>query len=124
MQQVLRREGERISLKTGEVTRAVTYGRTSLTPAEATARALAGLWQGHWTIENRVHAVRDVTLGEDAGQVPTGHGPQALAAVRTALIRLLRHTGWTNIADALRYSHDHIHAALDLIGVRPLWTLT
>jgi predicted transposase YbfD/YdcC len=124
VQQVLRRECERIILKTGEVTRAVTYGLTSLTPAEATARDLAGLWQGHWTIENRVHYVRDVTLGEDAGQVHTGHGPQALAALRNALISLLRHSGWTNIADALRYYHDHIHAALDLIGVRPLWTLT
>lgn len=121
---MLRRECERIILKPGEVTRAVTYGLTSLPPAAATARDLAGLWQGHWTIENRVHDVRDVTLGEDAGQVHTGQGPQALAALRNALISVLRHTGWTNIADALRYYHDHIHAALDLIGVRPLWTLT
>ena len=124
VQQVLRRECERIILKTGEVTRAVTYGLTSLTPAEATAAQLATLWQGHWTIENRVHYVRDVTMGEDAGQVHTGQGPQALAAMRNALISLLRQQGWTNIADALRYYHDHIHAALDLIGARPLWTLT
>ena len=82
VQQVLRPECERIILKTGEVTRTVTYGLTSLRPAEATPAQIAQLWQGHWTIENGVQYVRDVTLGEDAGQVHTGDGPQVLAALR------------------------------------------
>jgi predicted transposase YbfD/YdcC len=124
VQQIMRRESERIILTSGEVQRSVTYGLTSLAPAQATPAQLAGLWQGHWTIENRVHYVRDVTLGEDSGQVRTGHGAQALAALRNALISLLRHRGWRNIADALRHYHEHLHAALDLIGVQPALTLT
>ena len=32
--------------------------------------------RGHWGIENRLHYVRDVTLGEDASQVRTGAAPQ------------------------------------------------
>jgi hypothetical protein len=124
VQQVLRRECERIMLKTGEVTRTVSSGLTSLRPQEASPAERAQLWQGHWTIENGVQYVRDVTMGQDAGQVHTGAGPQALAALRNALLTLLRKTGWKNIADALRYYHAHVVEALELIGAHPILTLT
>jgi predicted transposase YbfD/YdcC len=124
VQQVVRRECERIKVKTGEVTRTVTYGLTSLRAEEASAAAIAKLWRGHWTIENRVHYVRDVTMGEDGGQVHTGDGPQVLAALRNALLALLRKKGWKNIADGLRHYHEHLAQALALIGARPVLTLT
>lgn len=117
VQQVLRRETERIELKTGEVTRAVTYGVTSLAVEDATVEQLAGLWRGHWTIENRRHYVRDVTLGEDACQMHVGAAPQALAAVRNGLISLLRRDGWRNIAAGLRHYSTSVTDALQLIGV-------
>ena len=60
------------------------------------------LWRGHWGIETRLHYVRDVTLGEDACRVRTGAAPQALAAVRNAVISLVRLAGKTNVAAALR----------------------
>ncbi len=41
-------------------------------------------------------------MGEDAGQVRVGHAPQALAAVRNGLLTLLRSSGVSNIADAIR----------------------
>jgi predicted transposase YbfD/YdcC len=63
--QVIRRECERIALKTGKVTREVSYALTSLTPSRADAAGLEALWRGHWTIENRVHWVRDMSLHED-----------------------------------------------------------
>jgi predicted transposase YbfD/YdcC len=43
--------------------------------------------RGHWGIES-VHYVRDVTFGEDACTVRTGHGPQNLAALRNLVIGL------------------------------------
>ena len=117
VQQVLRRACERVKLKTGEVTRAVTYALTSLRARDATPEELAALWRGHWTIENRRHYVRDVTLGEDACQMHVGHAPQALAAVRNALISLLRRAGWRNIAAGLRHYSTSIHDALQFLGV-------
>ena len=117
VQQVLRRESERVRLKTGEVTHAVTYALTSLRAEEATVEELAGLWRGHWAIENRRHYVRDVTLGEDACQMHVGAAPQALAAVRNALISLLRSDGWKNIAAGLRHFSTSVHDALQFIGV-------
>jgi hypothetical protein len=47
VQQVLRRECERIMLKPGEVTRSVTYGLTSLAPRAASAAQVEGFWRGH-----------------------------------------------------------------------------
>jgi predicted acylesterase/phospholipase RssA/predicted transposase YbfD/YdcC len=58
---------------------------TSLLPEEASAEELLALWRGHWGIETRLHYVRDVTLGEDACRVRSGHAPQALAAVRNSV---------------------------------------
>jgi predicted transposase YbfD/YdcC len=115
--QVLRRTCQRIRLKTGEVSEEVTYGITSLGWQDAKAAAVEALWRGHWGIENKVHYVRDVTLGEDAGQLRVGQAPQALAALRNGILSVLRSQGVTRIADALRYHGASVQQALALIGV-------
>lgn len=117
--QVMCRQYKRVILKTGEVSTKTTYGITSLRPTEAGAAELEALWRGHWTIENRVHYVRDVTMGEDACQIHTGNAPQALAALRNGVISLLRWEGWSNIADGLRYYGASVPRALKLIGAVP-----
>ncbi len=71
------------------------YAKTSLSHDEADAATLEGFWRGHW--------VRDVTMGEDAGQARTANAPQAMAALRNSIISLLRHRRRPNIADALRH---------------------
>jgi predicted transposase YbfD/YdcC len=73
---------------------------TSLGP-EVDAARLLQLVRGPWGIENRLHWVRDVTFGEDACRVRSGNAPQILAALRNAVVGLLRVHGATNIA-ALR----------------------
>lgn len=114
--QVMRRRYERIRLKTGEVSAATTYGITSLPHTEVGAAGLERLWRGHWTIENRVHYVRDVTMGEDANQTHTGNAPHVLAALRNAVLNLFRHHSWNNIADAFRHYNASVKRALALIG--------
>lgn len=118
-QQVLRRHCRRVCLATGEIAEEVTYGVTSLPPTAATAAQVETLWRGHWTIENRVHYVRDVTLGEDASQVRTGTAPQALAALRNAVLNLLRALGWPLIPDALRHYGAYAHRAVQLLSTSP-----
>ncbi len=58
-------------------------------------------------------------MGEDAGQQRVGSTPQALAALRNGLLSLLRHLGWTNIADALRHYGAYAPRALHLLGALP-----
>lgn len=77
---------------------------TSLTAAEASPADLLAYVRSHWTIENRVHWVRDVTFGEDASRVRTGNAPRVMATFRNLAISLLRLAGTTNIAAALRYN--------------------
>ena len=122
--QILRRTCVRLERKKGKCTLRVSYALTSLTVEEARAADLEQLWRGHWTIENRKHYVRDVTLGEDRQPMHSGHAPQVLAALRNALIDMWRSAGWTNIADAVRDTAASVQRALTFIGVRPAATLT
>ena len=114
--QVMRRHYERIVLKTGEISAEISYAITSLPFPAVGAAALEQLWRGHWTIENRVHRVRDGTMREDAGQIRVGHAAHALAALRNAILNLFRHHGWANIADAFRHYDASVQDTLDLIG--------
>jgi predicted transposase YbfD/YdcC len=119
VQQVLRRETERTIIKTSEVTRAVTYAMTSLRAPDMSAAGLAQLWREHWTIEHKVHYVRDVTLGDDAHQMYTGHAPAALATIRNSLLNLLRADGWTNMAAAFRHYNGSVRDAVQFIRAVP-----
>ena len=78
------------------------YAITSLGHREADPQLLAGWIRAHWTIENSLHWVRDVTEGEDHSSVRTGNGPQVLAALRNTAINIIRLRGDTNIAAAHR----------------------
>lgn len=89
---------------------------TSLPRLKANAKALLKLARSHWSIENAVHRVRDVSFGEDACTVTSGNAPQAWAALRNAAITLLRRNGAVNIAQALRSFAAEPLAALKLLG--------
>ena len=90
---------------------------TSLGPEQAGPEELLTLWRGHWGIETRLHHVRDVTMGEDACRVRSGHAPQALAAVRNAVISLVRLAGRPNVAAALRRFAAKPAEALAAVGL-------
>ena len=51
-----------------------------------TPEQLAAWIRGHWSIENKIHWVRDVTYDEDRSQIRTGTGQQVMAALRNAAI--------------------------------------
>ena len=118
VQQVVRRKCERIIIKTGKRTCEVSYGLVSMTPAEAGAATIEALWRGHWTIENRLHYVRDVSFGEDAGHAAQGTTAHALAALRNGLLRLFRHAQWPSVPDALAHYGAAVVRAFTRIGLQ------
>ncbi len=69
------------------------------------------------SIENRLHYVRDVTMGEGASRVRERSGPQVMAACRTAAIGLLRTMGVTNIAEALRRNAPQVAEVFARLGI-------
>ncbi|WP_372495024.1 transposase [Micromonospora phytophila] len=84
---------------------------------QAKPAQLAAWIRGHWSIENTVHWVRDVTYDEDRSQIRTGTGPQVMATLRNAAIGALRLTGVTNIAAANRHHARDSNRPLALLGI-------
>jgi len=93
----------------------VGYVITSAPPERADATRLLQVLRGHWGIENKLHWVRDVTLDEDRCQVRTGAAPQAFAALRNLALALLRRSGATNCAAAMRTHAGRPHGAVTLV---------
>jgi len=93
------------------------YAITSLTAAQANPAQLADWARGHWSIENSLHWVRDVTFAEDHSQVRTGNGPQVMAGLRNLAISLIRMAGFTNIAATLRHTARDPSRSLRLLGI-------
>jgi len=94
------------------------YAITSLPAARARPDQLAAWIRGHWTIENRLHWVRDVTFGEDASTARTGTGPHVMAALRNLVISILRLAGHASIAQALRHAARDPARAFRLLTAR------
>lgn len=103
--------------KDGKTTTEIRSFVTSVPRSEADGEQLLHWIRGHWTIENRSHYVRDVTLGEDASRIRKGSGPEVMAAVRNATIGFLRLTGASNIAEALRRNASRIGDLFTKLGI-------
>jgi hypothetical protein len=108
---------ERVVKRGAKETREVAYAITSVRPEWAGAAELLAWWRGHWGIENRLHWVRDVLLGEDASRIRMGAAPQVMAALRNAAVSLLRLLGASNIAEALRANPYRVPALLAELGI-------
>ena len=115
LQQVYQYSTHQVCKKTGQGKCCVQYGITSLTPERASAADLLKLRREHWTIENKLHWVRDAVFREDASTVRTGVIPQVMAAMRNAALSVLRFTGHTKITDALQYLAAEPKLAVKLI---------
>ena len=101
----------------GEWHEAVRYGVTSLPATIAIPERLLKLKRGHWTIENGLHYVKDVTMGEDKSMTHCDNGPKIMAALRNTAVSLLRHAGFSTIAARMRYNSTHPQAALEVLSL-------
>ena len=119
--QVARIERVRVRLKDNTEQRETVFCVTSLTPEKADATRLLKLNRDHWSIENRLHYVRDRTFDEDRSQVRKRAAPHMMASLRNLAIGLLRLAGAsTNIAAAARFFMRNSDRAMELLGVPSL----
>ena len=93
----------------------------SLPMTDAPPELVASWARGHWTIENRLHWVRDVVFDEDRHQLRTRNGPQIMAALRNLAISLIRllHGATASIAATTRAMARRPRRAIDLITRPP-----
>ncbi|GAC1500143.1 MAG: ISAs1-like element ISCbu1 family transposase [Ktedonobacteraceae bacterium] len=91
------------------------YGITSLTPKQAGPLRLLEVIRDHWSIENRLHYRRDVTLAEDACQVRKGSAPHALATLNSFVLALFDFFGVGNAKQQMRYLDARPDEAVQLL---------
>jgi predicted transposase YbfD/YdcC len=108
-------ELERVRVRKDKTEVEVVYGITSLGRDSSDASELLGRTRQHWGIENRLHYVRDETLGEDRCRVRKGHAAQVLAAIRNSCVHLLERVKATSKAAATRRLAAHPEEALLLL---------
>ncbi len=77
---------------------------------------MAGARRGRG-IENSLHYVKDVTLGEDRSLIHVGQGGAVMSALRSAAVSLLHRAGHKQIAAALRANSQRPEQALILLGL-------
>jgi predicted transposase YbfD/YdcC len=110
---------KRTVIEKGEERIEVVYGMTSLPRKKADAKRLLELNRKHWSIENRLHYRRDVTLGEDASQVRVKGAPEVLAALNGGILALMDFLGVKNVAKQMRHYCAHYEEALRLLFGNP-----
>ena len=93
----------------------IVYAVTDMTWHQIRADELAEVIRRHWSIENRLHWIRDVVFAEDHSQIRTGAGPAVMATIRNLVISLHRLAGASNIAAACRHVGRHPNRVLPLL---------
>jgi predicted transposase YbfD/YdcC len=115
--QVIQVTRKRRDLHTTRWQTVTVYAITSLPFQQARPARLADLLRSHWTIENGLHWVRDVTFAEDGSQVRTGAAPHVMAVLRNLVIGALSRAGPVNIAAALRRHARDPYRPLATLGI-------
>ncbi len=110
---------KRTVIEKGEERVEVVYGMTSLPRKKADAKRILELNRKHWSIENRLHYRRDVTLGEDASQVRVKGAPEVLAALNGGILALMDFLGVKNVVKQMRHYCAHYEEALQLLFGNP-----
>ena len=111
-------------VRTGAKTSETAYVITSLTHDQITPERLADLVRNHWSIENKVHWVRDVAYDEDRSQIRTGTRARVMATLRNTALGLIRAAGITTITPTLaamarRVGFDSVEIPDDLAARQP-----
>jgi predicted transposase YbfD/YdcC len=87
----------------------------TMTARQATPEHIAIYIRNHWSVENKVHYVRDVTFREDSSQVRTGSRPRIMATFRNLGMGLIRQAGLNEIAATVRAAQDDNDLLLALL---------
>lgn len=97
---------ERIAKRKGKITNEKTFYISSLKSEDAELFA-KGI-RGHWSIENRLHWVKDVMQNEDKAAIKKGNGIEALSVFRNIAINITRGLGYDSIKNAQIYFASNV----------------
>lgn len=106
--------------QTGEVTEGARLFVSSIAAGERTAREMAHLVRGHWTVENNIHWLRDAVSREDTCRQRHPGAACALALLRTALLAPVRAAGHQSLTRFHESCVENKAIAVELIAYQRL----
>lgn len=68
--------------------------------------------RGHWSIENRLHWVKDVLQHEDDSRIKKGNGVETLSILKNVAINISRELGFDSIKEATIHFASHVKELL------------
>lgn len=71
--------------------------------------------RGHWSIENRLHWVKDMIFHEDDSRIRMGNAPANLSVIRAIALNILRRNGHAFITSAQRFLSNDIDKIFRLV---------
>lgn len=71
--------------------------------------------RSHWSIENSLHYVKDVTFNEDASRIRTGNAPTNFSIVRNIAINILRRMNFNSFPQAIRMIGGDIKVLMEVL---------
>ena len=110
---------EVIHKASGKTERGCRCFATSLRPQEAGPERLSHQIRGYWGVENIVHWRRDVLCREDKCRLRNPNAACILALLRTALITLVRRSGYDSLKVAQEIFAHNPNEAIRLLCSRP-----
>lgn len=99
----------------GKTTTEVAVGIASLPPHLATAEKLNQYIRGHWSIENGLHRIRDVSFHEDKATIRKA--PQMMAALKNIVISIFHLTTVRSFPTAFRRFAAHPEELFHFLGL-------
>ena len=103
---------KRIVKKKGKESRETAYFMSSI---DVSALSYNVGIRSHWSIENCLHWVKDVTLKEDASKISAGEAPSILSTLKNGMLNIFRKHGMNEIAKAIRLVSNDIKTINQLI---------
>jgi len=114
----------------GRVDRTCTCKRTGAATTESqlyllghacTPEHLLALSRGHWAVENNLHWVLDVTMGEDASLVRRDHGPRNCATLKRIALNAIRIvTSKNSVRHTMRDTVLDVRVLADILDHMPV----
>ena len=72
----------------------------------------------HWSIENSLHYVKDVSFGEDKSKINTDYSVENFSLVRNIVINTYRQNGYKNMKQAMRLHSCDITKIKNLLEIK------
>lgn len=102
--------------KQGKTTETI-YGIASLPKLYSSIEKLSQYLRGHWSIENNLHRVRDVSFHEDQSTIRTGKAPQVMAMLRNLVISVFQKGTIKSYPQAFRRFSAHPEELFTFLGL-------